>query len=89
MDGPRESDVALPMSRGSTNILCATCTNLNDKFSKSIEAACMAFYDDIKAPGDAFKFYVNGEWKESSSGKTQAILNPSDNLPAYQVQGET
>ena len=47
----------------------------------------MSFYDDIKAPGGAFKFYVNGEWKESSSGKTQAILNPSDNQPVFQVQG--
>ena len=47
----------------------------------------MSFYDEIRAPGGAYKFYVNGEWKESSSGKTQAILNPSDNQPAFQVQG--
>ena len=48
----------------------------------------MTFYDEIKAPGGAYKFYVNGEWKESASGKTQAILNPSNNQPVYQVQGK-
>ena len=48
----------------------------------------MSFYDEVKASSGAYKFYVNGEWKESSSGKTQAIINPSTNEPVFQVQGK-
>jgi glyceraldehyde-3-phosphate dehydrogenase (NADP+) len=47
----------------------------------------MSFYDEVKA-GDAYKYYVNGQWLESKSGKTQAIINPSTNQPVYHVQGE-
>ena len=47
----------------------------------------MSFYDEVKA-GDAYKYYVNGQWLESKSGKTQAIMNPSTNQPVYHVQGE-
>ena len=47
------------------------------------------FYKDIVASSGAYKYYVNGEWKESTSGKTVPILNPSTNQAAYKVQGET
>jgi hypothetical protein len=47
------------------------------------------FYKDIVASSGAYKYYVNGEWKESTSGKTVPILNPSTNQAVYQVQGET
>ena len=46
------------------------------------------FYKDIVTSSGAYKYYVNGEWKESTSGKTVPILNPSTNKAAYQVQGE-
>ena len=49
----------------------------------------MAFYDEIKTSSGAYKYYVNGQWLESKSGKTQAIINPSTNQPVYQVQGES
>ena len=45
------------------------------------------FYKDIVASSGAYKYYVNGEWKESTSGKTVPILNPSTNQAAYKVQG--
>lgn len=47
----------------------------------------MSFYDEIKATSGAYKFYVNGVWKESASGKTQTVLNPSDNQVVYHTQG--
>lgn len=46
----------------------------------------MSFYDEIKATSGAYKFYVNGVWKESASGKTQTVLNPSDNQVVYHTQ---
>ena len=45
------------------------------------------FYSDILASSGSYKFYLNGEWKESTSGKTVAILNPATNQTAYTVQG--
>ncbi len=45
------------------------------------------FYSDILASSGSYKFYLNGEWKESASGKTVAILNPATNQTAYTVQG--
>ena len=45
------------------------------------------FYSEIKANSGAYKFYVNGEWKESKSGKVVPILNPSTNQTAFEVQG--
>ena len=45
------------------------------------------FYKDIVAGSGAYKYYVTGEWKESTSGKTVPIMNPSTNKAAYQVQG--
>ena len=46
------------------------------------------FYDDIKASSGMYKFYNNGEWKESTSGKGVSILNPTSNEAVYQVQGK-
>lgn len=46
------------------------------------------FYSDILAPSGSYKFYVNGEWKESTSGKTVPILNPTTNEVAFTVQGK-
>ena len=46
------------------------------------------FYDEIKASSGMYKFYGNGEWKESTSGKGVSILNPTSNEAVYQVQGE-
>ena len=47
------------------------------------------FYDEIKASSGMYKFYGNGEWKESTSGKGVSILNPTSNEAVYQVQGES
>ncbi len=46
------------------------------------------FYDEIKASSGMYKFYSNGEWMESTSGKGVSILNPASNESVYQVQGE-
>lgn len=45
------------------------------------------FYAPILAASGAYKYYVNGEWRESASGKTVAINNPCTRQAQYQVQG--
>lgn len=50
----------------------------------------MSFFEDITAPDGSYKYFVNGEWKVSASGKTVDILNPSKaNAPEYKVQACT
>jgi glyceraldehyde-3-phosphate dehydrogenase (NADP+) len=49
-----------------------------------------SFYDEIKTASGAFKYYVNGEWRESYSKATFSVLNPSKgNSKAYEVQACT
>lgn len=55
----------------------------------SSAAAMSGFYSDIKASSGTYKFYGNGEWKESTSGKSVSILNPTSNEAVYQVQGRS
>lgn len=38
--------------------------------------------------GDVYKYYSEGEWKKSSSGKSVAIINPSTRKTQYKVQGK-
>ena len=46
----------------------------------------MASLSDIKASSGAYKFLLNGVWKESSSGSTVGVLNPKTNEACFQVQ---
>ncbi|KAG6770189.1 hypothetical protein POTOM_025863 [Populus tomentosa] len=39
--------------------------------------------------GDAYKYFSDGEWKKSSSGKTVAIVNPTTRKTQYKVQACT
>ena len=48
----------------------------------------MSFYADIHAPDGALNFFVNGEWKQSASGKHVSIGNPTTGETAFKVQGE-
>lgn len=45
------------------------------------------FYDEIVAKSGVYKYYGNGKWKESSSGKTVGVINPSTLKKDFQVQG--
>ncbi len=45
------------------------------------------FYKDIVAASGIYKFYLNGQWVESSSGKSVSITNPTTNQTAFRVQG--
>ncbi len=47
----------------------------------------MAFYADIVSSSGLYKYFVDGEWKESASGKTVNVINPTTQKPEYQVQG--
>ncbi|PNW75884.1 hypothetical protein CHLRE_12g556600v5 [Chlamydomonas reinhardtii] len=47
------------------------------------------FYAPILASTGVYKFYIDGQWKESVSGKSVAISNPSTRQTAYQVQACT
>lgn len=46
------------------------------------------FYSEIIAPSGAYKAFINGEWRESTSGKTVPIANPTTEATAYLVQGK-
>ena len=37
--------------------------------------------------GDVYKYYFDGEWKKSSSGKSVNIVNPTARKTQYKVQG--
>lgn len=45
------------------------------------------FYKDIVAASGIYKFYLNGQWVESASGKSVSITNPTTNQTAFRVQG--
>ncbi|GKE67112.1 hypothetical protein Tco_1521273, partial [Tanacetum coccineum] len=42
-------------------------------------------FEDI-IDGEVFKYYTDGEWKKSASGKSVAIINPSTRTTQYKVQ---
>lgn len=46
------------------------------------------FYSEIQAPTGVYKWHVDGEWRESASGKTVGVVNPCTRATAYQVPGE-
>lgn len=47
-------------------------------------------FEQIKASdANVYKYYLNGEWKISTSGKTVNILNPTTNETAFNVQGKS
>lgn len=43
------------------------------------------FADIIES--EVFKYYADGEWKTSSSGKSVSIINPTSRKTQYKVQG--
>lgn len=47
------------------------------------------FYDEIVASNGVYKYYVSGEWKESTSGRTVGVLNPTTQKTDYKVQGKS
>lgn len=51
-------------------------------------ASTMSVFDSIIASG-TYKFYLNGEWRESASGKGVNIKNPQTNDTAFTVQACT
>ena len=44
------------------------------------------FYDIVASSG-AYKFYLDGRWQESASGKTVPVINPCTREPQYHMQG--
>lgn len=47
------------------------------------------FYDEIIAKNGVYKYYGNGEWKETSSSRTVGVINPSTLKKDFQVQACT
>jgi hypothetical protein len=46
------------------------------------------FYADLYTADGALKFFLNGRWQESTSGKTVSIANPCiEGDVAFRVQG--
>jgi hypothetical protein len=48
-----------------------------------------AFYKEIRAAGGAYKWHCDGAWRESTSGKTVGVFNPSTRARDYEVQACT
>lgn len=46
------------------------------------------FFADI-LDGEVYKYYSDGEWKKSASGKSVAIINPTTRKTQYKVQGDS
>lgn len=46
------------------------------------------FYKEILANNGAFKFYIDGKWKESDSGVYVDIINPFTLQKQYKIQGK-
>jgi hypothetical protein len=59
-------------------------------FSSAATAAMSSreFYGQLTAPSGVLKYYCNGQWLESSSGKSVPVINPSTQEKDYAVQGE-
>jgi glyceraldehyde-3-phosphate dehydrogenase (NADP+) len=47
------------------------------------------FYSEIRAAGGAFKWLCDGQWLESTSGKTVGVINPSTRKKDFDVQACT
>ena len=45
------------------------------------------FYSDIVSASGVYRYFVDGQWKESTSGKTVSVINPTTQQAEYQVQG--
>jgi hypothetical protein len=48
--------------------------------------AGMGPFSDI-LDGEVYKYYADGEWRASASGKAVAIVNPTTRQTQYRVQG--
>jgi hypothetical protein len=59
---------------------------------RHISSMSSDFYAEIHASSSSdlptFKYYCNGQWLESSSGKHVPVTNPSTLKKEYLVQGE-
>lgn len=61
--------------------VCALSTHMNGHTDQA------GFYEELLTSSGVYKYYVNGEWQESLSGKTVGITNPTTEATEYQVQG--
>jgi glyceraldehyde-3-phosphate dehydrogenase (NADP+) len=52
-------------------------------------SSAMAAFPNMVAENGAYKYFVDGTWKESGSGGTVPIKNPQTNMPTFLVQACT
>jgi glyceraldehyde-3-phosphate dehydrogenase (NADP+) len=72
------------MLRSACSAIPGFCTFAAPAQSRLLSA--MSAFSSIQSSNGAFKFLLDGEWKESASGKTVPVLNPQTGEPAFQVQ---
>jgi hypothetical protein len=51
-------------------------------------AGTSVFAELVDEDTTVFKFYSDGEWKKSTSGKLVSIINPTTRKTQYKVQGK-
>lgn len=44
-------------------------------------------FQEIIDEASVYKYYAEGEWRKSTSGKSVSIINPTTRKPEYKVQG--
>lgn len=49
--------------------------------------SCQDVYAEIKASDGVFKYYCNGQWLQSSSGKSVPVICPTTQESVFSVQG--
>lgn len=47
----------------------------------------MAVFEEIVDENGVYKFFYDGAWRKSSSGKSVSIINPTTRKPHFRVQG--
>lgn len=47
----------------------------------------MAVFEEIVDENGVYKFFYDGAWRKSSSGKSVTIVNPTTRKPHFRVQG--
>lgn len=55
---------------------------------KHYSMSCEDFYSVIRAETGVYKYYCNGQWLVSTSGKSVPVINPTTQEKDYAVQGE-
>jgi hypothetical protein len=81
---------AFPHFAASSLRLCKLGQKLVDlvEGARYSSMSCEDIYSVIRAESGVYKYYCNGQWLESTSGKSVPVINPTTQEKDYAVQGQ-